>query len=121
MSDDSEIHETFKDEAMEIVKQMRTSCESLRQKTDENAINDIAKCAHKMKGAAGMMGYSHIEELAREMESVSKLIMNNKPELKPEAVAVLWESVNLLAKYIETDFDERDAALLEKLRKLSSI
>ncbi len=121
MNDDSEIHETFKNESTEIVKQIRTACESLKQKTDENAINDIVKCAHKLKGAAGMMDFSHIEELAREMESVSRLLANRKVELKPQTLGILFEALALLTKYIETDFNARDLALLEKLRKLRNL
>ncbi|MGH7908889.1 MAG: hypothetical protein ACRENW_03445, partial [Thermodesulfobacteriota bacterium] len=64
---------------------------------------------------------SHIEELAKEMESVSKFLANRKAELKPETLSVLLEAFALLTKYIETNFDERDPALLGKLRKLSTV
>lgn len=121
MSDDSEIYDEYKRETKEILNKMRSSFESLKERSDTHALTEIMKCSHKIKGVAGMMDYSHIEELAKEMESVSKLIVEGKLQLKPEIVTVLFESTNLLAKYIETDFDERDITLLEKLRKLSNI
>lgn len=121
MSDDTEIYNEYKREAKEILNKMRSSCESLKERSDTHALNKIMKCNHKIKGVAGMMDYSHIEELAKEMESVSKLIVEGKLQLKPEIVNVLFESTNLLAKYIETDFDERDITLLEKLRRLTDI
>ena len=119
MSEDSDIYEEYKREAEEILRKIRDSCERLKH-SDKNALAEIAKCTHKIKGVAGMMDYSHIAELAKEMESISKLLVEEKLQLKPEIVTLLYESTNLLAKYIETDFDERDATLLEKLRKLSN-
>ena len=122
MNEDSEeVYKEYKNEAEEILKNMRSSCESLKERSDKNALAEIMRCSHKIKGVAGMMDYSHIEELAGEMELVSKLIVEGKIQLKPEIVSILLESVNLLAKYIEKDFDERDTTLLEKLRKLRNV
>ncbi len=121
MEDDSkEIYEAYKAEAEEILAQMRRSYETLKERSDIDALNEIARSCHKLKGAAGMMDYSHIEELAKEMESVSKLLANKKAELKPETLSVLLEAFALLTRYIETNFDGRDPALLEKLRKLGT-
>ncbi len=121
MNDKSEdIYEVYKNEAMEILRKMRISCERLKERTDEHTVSEIMGCSHKIKGVAGMMDYSHIAELAEQMESLSKLLVEGKLQLRPEIVAVLVESVNLLAKYIETDFDERDPTLLERLRRLSN-
>lgn len=116
MSDDSEIYTEYEKETREILGKMRGSCESLKQRVDKYALMEILQYSHKIKGVAGMMGYSHIEELAGQMESVSKVLVEGKIELKSETIAVLLESMKLLAKYLETDFDERDLALLEKLR-----
>lgn len=121
MSEDSDIYEEYKKEAQEILNEMRRSCEGLKERSDKYALTEIVKCSHKIKGVAGMMDYFHIAELAGEIESISKLLVEGKLRLEPEVVAVLLENMNLLAKYIETGFDERDITLLEKLRKLSGI
>lgn len=121
MSDDSEIYNEYKREAKEVLDKMRESYESLKERSDKNALAEIMRCSHKIKGVAGMMDYSHIAELAKEMESLSKLIVEGRLQMRPEIVAVLLESVNLLGKYIETDLDERDSILLEKLRRLSKL
>ena len=120
MSDDSEIYTEYEKETKKILDKMRRSCESLKERSDKHALTEILECSHKIRGVAGMMGYSHIEELAGEMETISKLLVEGKLELKP-VFTVLLESTNLLAKYIETDFEGRDPTLLEKLRKLSNI
>ena len=122
MEDDSkEIYEAYKAEVAEILTQMRRSYETLKERSDVDALNEIMMSSHKLKGVAGMMDYSHIEELAKEMESVSKLLANRKVELEPETLSVLLEAFALLTKYIETNLDERDPVLLEKLRKLGTV
>ena len=119
MEDDSkEIYEAYKAEVAEILTQMRRSYETLKKRFDTDTLNDIARSCHKLKGAAGMMDYSHTVELAKEMESVFKLIIGKKLELKPETINILSEGLEMLTKYVQTDFDDRDEKLLEKLRKL---
>jgi len=121
MNEDSDIYQEYKKEAEEILYKIRSSCERLKEHSDKDALEEIAKCTHKIKGVAGMMDYSHIAELAEGMESVSRLLIDGKLRLKPEIVALLLDSTNLLTKYIKTDFHERDATVLEKLRKLSNV
>ncbi len=122
MEDDSkEIHEAYKAEVEEILTEMRRSYETLKKGFDTDSLDDIALSCHKLKGAAGMMDYSHIEELAKKLESAAKLLANRKVEPKPETFSVLLEAFTLLTNYIETDFGERDPALLEKLRKLGTV
>ena len=121
MNEDSDIYQEYKREAEEILYKIRSSCERLKEHSDKDALEEIAKCTHKIKGVAGMMDYSHIAELAEGMESVSRLLIDGKLRLKPEIVALLLDSTNLLTKYIKTDFHERDATVLEKLRKLSNV
>ena len=121
MSDElEEINKEYRKEAKEILKKMQSSCEMLKERSD-NGVVEILQCSHKIKGIAGMMDDSHIEELAKQMEYVSQLLVEQKLRLKPEIVAILVESTNLLAKYIETDFEERDMKLLEKLGKISNV
>ena len=122
MEDDSkEIYDAYKAEVEEILTQMRRSYETLKERSRIDALNDIARSCHKLKGAAGMMDYSHVEELAKQLESVSKFLANKNVEIKPETLSVLLEAFALLTKYIETNFDERDPALLGKLKKLGTV
>jgi len=119
MNDSSEeIYKEYKKETDEILQKMRSSFESLGEASGKDGLNEIMRCSHKIKGVAGMMNFSHVAELAEEMELLSKLLVEEKIQLKPEVISVLSESINLLARYIETDYDKRDATLLEKLRKL---
>ena len=122
MEDDFEdAYEAYKTEAAEILTCMRRCYETLKERSDVDALNEIARSSHKLKGVAGMMDYSHIEELAKEMELVSKLLANRKAKLKPETLSVLLEAFALLTKYIKTNFDESDPAVLGKLRKLGTV
>jgi chemotaxis protein histidine kinase CheA len=122
MGDDSkEIHEAYKAEVEEILTEMRRSYETLKKRPDIDALNDLTRSCHKLKGAAGMMDYSHIEELAKGIETVSKVLANRQAELTTETLSALLEAFTLLTKYTETGFGERDPALLEKLRKLGTV
>ncbi len=118
---EDEIYREYERESKEILRKMRAECEHLKERSDHRTLTELQKCSHKIKGIAGMMDYSHIAELAEKMEFVSKLIVEGKVPVNQEIVAVLLDSMNLLAKYIETDFHERDAALLERLGKLSNM
>ena len=120
MRDNEDINSEFKKEAAEILRTLQTSCNILREGKDNQAIAEIINCSHKFKGVAGMMDYSHISELAGEMESVSKLLIEDKIQFQPEIASLLSEGTNLLGKYVETDFEERDEILLENLRKLAN-
>jgi two-component system chemotaxis sensor kinase CheA len=121
MKDDSEIYEAYKAEVGEILTEMRRSFETLKKRPDIDALNDLTRSCHKLKGAAGMMEYSHVEELAKGIETLSKVLANREAEFTQETLRVLLEAFDLLKKYTETDFDERDPALLEKLRKLGAV
>ncbi len=46
--------------------------------------------------------------------------MEYKIRFQPEIASLLAESTNLLQKYVETDFEERNEPMLEDLRKLAN-
>ena len=114
------LNREFRKEVTEILGTLQTSCNILREGMDNQAITEIMKSSHKFKGIAGMMDYSHISELAGEMESVSKLLMEDTIHFQPEIASLLSASTNLLGKYVDTDFEERNETLLENLRKLTN-
>ncbi len=60
-------------------------------------------------------------ELAEKVELVSKLLAEGKLSLDQGMLDVLLESINILAKYIETDYHERDIELLKKLGTLCDL
>jgi len=104
---EEEIYAEYKLESKEILARMRTECGKLKKRSDHRALTELQECSHKIRGVAGMMDYSHIEELAEKTESISKLLLEGKLRLNQEIVAVLLASMNLLTKYIETDYHER--------------
>lgn len=121
MTEDEEIYREYKHETREILRKMRTDCERLKKGSDQHALTELQDCSHKIKGIAGMMNYSYVAELAEKIELVSKLLAEGKLSLNQGMLNVLLESINILAKYIETDYHERDIALLEKLGTLCDI
>ncbi len=78
MRENEDIQREFRKEVTGILRTLQTSCDILREGMDNQAIAEIVKYFHKFKGVAGMMDYSHMSELAGEMESISKLLMEYK-------------------------------------------
>ena len=124
MRENEDIQREFRKEVTEILRTLQTSCDILRERMDNQAIAEIVKYFHKFKGVAGMMDYSHMSELAGEIRimeyKISKLLMEYKIRFQPEIASLLAESTNLLQKYVETDFEERNEPMLEDLRKLAN-
>ena len=83
----------------EFQKDFPVQIETLRRACSEGAAPDIAKCAHKLKGAAGVVGGGALRDLAAEME------------VKAGAGDVQWVCAQL------PELDSRAQALVNALRR----
>ncbi|UCD84437.1 MAG: chemotaxis protein CheA [Deltaproteobacteria bacterium] len=95
----------FQSEAEEIVEKLYHNIVDLEEsskkgKVDPDSLNDTFRAAHSLKGVAGMFGFSQIEALSHNLESILDSLRLGKIQLEPEIFALLDESVGLLSKII---------------------
>ncbi len=97
--------EEFKAEAEDIVEKLYQNLINLEEfsqkgKMDLDSLNDTFRAAHSLKGVAGMFGYSQIEALAHNLESILDSLRLGKIQFNPMIQELLDESVGLLSKII---------------------
>jgi len=101
MSNDMEDYrQEFIAEAREYLDLMNQSFVNL-EKGDFNAIHEIFRVAHTIKGMAGFMGYKNLEKLCHKMESVMGKVRDGEIEISPNLVDVLLQAVDAIGEMIE--------------------
>ncbi len=125
----------FQSEAEDIVEKLYQNLLNLEEsskkgKIDLDSLNDTFRAAHSLKGVAGMFGFSQIEALAHNLESILDSLRLGRTEFDPKIQDLLNESVGLLGKIIgasdqevvEGDEQTRDliAKLDQRFQEISS-
>ena len=95
----------FLAEAEEIIDQLSLDLVGLSDCADSgdcnpDLINSIFRGAHSLKGLAGMFGFAAIAELAHNLENLLDFLRLGKVALNQGTVAVLFDSMELLAKMV---------------------
>lgn len=95
--------------------------EKLGTQTSQEVINRIFRAIHSIKGSAGFLGFDTLKTLSHSMESVFMLLRDNKLELKPEIIDVMFVGIdrlklmlNDIENSVQVDCDE----LLARLESL---
>lgn len=80
---------------------------------DSDAINEIFRSAHTLKGMSATMGYTKIAELTHDMENVLDLIRNDKLEASEDIVDILFHCVDALTQMVAnvSNGDAEDASV----------
>ena len=96
-----------------------------REPNDADAINSVFRGFHSIKGLAGFLEFSQIQEAAHEVETTLNLAREGTLAVTPAVIDVILESVDYLSRAIatveSTGSCERDPGherLLEKVRAL---
>ena len=121
----SKAHSEFVSESEEILEQMREDLSQLadqrasRSDVDPELVNRLFRSAHSLKGLSGMFGHDSMGELAHHLEDVLDRLRMGRVALDAKAVALLEESVALLAAMLEKVGDENaQADAAEKITSL---
>lgn len=74
---------------------------------DQNAVNELFRHAHSMKGMAATMQFHRISELAHKMEDLLSEVRNHELNVTPAIADILLEGdqLNAMISIIETDAD----------------
>ena len=73
----------------------------LEKGTDENAIGEIFRSIHTLKGASASMGFAAMEHLCHTMEDVFQLIRNGTAEITPELGNLLLACSDLIEQMLD--------------------
>lgn len=73
---------------------------------DIDAINEIFRVAHTIKGMAGFMGYKNLEELCHKLESVMGRVRDGKVGITSDIIDVMLKAVDAIEEMINRIEDE---------------
>jgi two-component system, chemotaxis family, sensor kinase CheA len=73
----------------------------LEKGVDENAIGEIFRSIHTLKGASASMGFAEMERLCHTMEDVFQLIRNGSAEISPELENLLLACSDVIEQMLD--------------------
>ncbi|WP_202319869.1 chemotaxis protein CheA [Archaeoglobus neptunius] len=101
MSDDMDDYkQEFIQEAREYLEIMNQNFIKV-EKGDIDAINEIFRMAHTIKGMAGFMGYRNLEELCHRLESAMGKVRDGEIEVSGELIDVMLKAVDAIEEMID--------------------
>ena len=101
--DTSQYLDLFLEESMENVQILNQSLLSLESDPGNlEAVDEIFRAAHTIKGMSATMGFENIAQLTHKMESLLDKIREKELVLNEEIIDVLFQSVDALESMMES-------------------
>jgi len=122
--EDDEILQGFIEESLEHLSDIENDLLSIEEggeNIDEDLVNKVFRAAHSIKGGAGFMGLTKIQELSHSMENVLGLIRSKKLVPTPEIINVLLLASDQLESMIEDVQNSNDTDIESHLVPLNAI
>lgn len=99
--DTSQYLDIFLDEAREHLQNLSDEIMKLEQEPENmDAVNEIFRAAHSLKGMAGTMGYTRMQTLTHDMENVFSEVRNGTFKVQPGIIDILFKSLDALEEYV---------------------
>ena len=102
--EDDEILQGFIEESLEHLADIENdllAIEEAGENIDEDLVNKVFRAAHSIKGGAGFMGLTTIQELSHAAENILGMIRSKKLVPTPEIINVLLLAADQLQSMIE--------------------
>ena len=107
--DVSQYLSVFLDEAKEHLQSLNDNIMVLEQDPEnEDCINEIFRSAHSMKGMAGTMGYTRMQNLTHDMEDVFSDVRGGKIKIKSADIDVLLQCLDAIQEYVDNITENQD-------------
>ncbi len=122
--EDDEILQGFIEESLEHLADIENDLLSIEENAadvDEDLVNKVFRAAHSIKGGAGFMGLTTIQELSHAMENVLGMIRSKTLVPTPEIVNVLLLASDQLQRMIEDVQNSNDVDIESHLVPLNAI
>lgn len=105
---DEETFEIFKSEAEDLLGNIKNGLRTLAASpTDQNALWEIRRSSHTLKGAAGILGLADASETAHKMEDLLDKLVELKSETAPPIIQFLETSTKKINAIVEAkQFDD---------------
>jgi two-component system chemotaxis sensor kinase CheA len=122
--EDDEILQGFIEESLEHLADIENDLLAIEEDgadIDEELVNKVFRAAHSIKGGAGFMGLTVIQDLSHVMENVLGLIRSRKLVPTPEIINVLLQASDKLNTMIEDVSNSNEYDIEEHLIPLNAI
>ncbi len=122
--EDDEILQGFIEESLEHLADIENDLLAIEEagaNIDEELVNKVFRAAHSIKGGAGFMGLTAIQELSHAAENVLGMIRSKKLVPNPEIVNVLLLASDKLQSMIEDVHNSNDVDITPLLDPLNAI
>ncbi len=122
--EDDEILQGFIEESLEHLADIENdllAIEETGDDIDEDLVNKVFRAAHSIKGGAGFMGLSVIQDLSHVMENVLGQIRSRKLIPNPDIINVLLQGADKLQTMIEDVHNSNEYDIQEHLVPLNAI
>lgn len=101
--EDSEFLETFQAEADEYLNKLDRGLLALEKNpSDTEILYELFRVAHTLKGAASMMGFTEIKEIAHRIEDLFGLVHSKQREFRSEMASVVFAGVDAIRAILPT-------------------
>ena len=99
----------FLDESKEHLQTLNDAIMQLEQDPEnEDVINDIFRAAHSMKGMAGTMGYTNMQNLTHDMEDVFSDVRNGTLKIDSSMIDTLFQCLDAIQAYVDNITESQD-------------
>ncbi|MBQ6407276.1 MAG: chemotaxis protein CheA [Butyrivibrio sp.] len=120
--DVSQYLSVFLDEAKEHLQSLNDNIMTLEQDPEnEDCINEIFRSAHSMKGMAGTMGYTRMQNLTHDMEDVFSDVRAGKIKIKSADIDVLLQCLDAIQEYVDNITENQDEGTDEHQNIIKSL
>lgn len=122
--EDDEILQGFIEESLEHLADIETDLLAIEEtgaNIDEDLVNKVFRAAHSIKGGAGFMGLTAIQELSHASENVLGMIRSKKLVPNPEIINVLLLASDQLQRMIEDVQNSNDVDITSHVDPLNAI
>ena len=107
--DVSQYLDIFIDETKEHIQSLNDQIMVLEKEPDNtDAIQEIFRAAHSLKGMAGTMGYKRMQRLTHDMEDVFSAIRDGKLKVNESLIDTLFKALDAIQAYLDTICDTQD-------------
>ena len=93
--------ETYIDETKEHLEEFNNELLILKKEPEnKDTIAQIIVMAHSLKGMATVMTYKRIHRLARDIESISRKVEEDRMKMNPELLDILFQCLEALKEHL---------------------
>ena len=93
--ENSELAQLFVESTLETIDELNNTLLKLEETPDDlAAINDVFRCAHNIKGAAGAAGCNALYRMTHDVETVLDLVRNQEMKLSEELMQSVFSAVD---------------------------